>query len=140
MITVHLSEQADRWTLQVGGAAITRVCFDWAVSLTVGTTGAALEIRIEQPFSLVDTEGTRIILDPERDPAELAPVLHICRIGTVRLEAMKAGSLELELVNGSILNVPPVRDYEAWTLAGPKGLKLVCMPGGKVAVWSAGAT
>lgn len=26
--------------------------------------------------------------------------------------------------------------FEAWTIAGPGGLTIVCLPGGELAVWS----
>jgi hypothetical protein len=36
---------------------------------------------------------------------------------------------------GYELIVPADGDYEAWDISSHNGLKLVCMPGGGIAVW-----
>lgn len=34
-----------------------------------------------------------------------------------------------------VLHVAPGRDYEAWTLAGPEGLRVVSLPGGGLSIF-----
>jgi Family of unknown function (DUF6188) len=41
----------------------------------------------------------------------------------------------VRFVGGNELRVPSSDDYEAWTLVGPDGLRLVSMPGGELAIW-----
>ena len=45
------------------------------------------------------------------------------------------GSLVLHFDDGTLLTIEPDQEYEAWTAAGPSGEKLVCLPGGGLAIW-----
>lgn len=37
---------------------------------------------------------------------------------------------------GSELDVAPADDFEAWSIVGPNHERMICLPGGEVAVWS----
>src|SRR4051794_30183358 len=50
--------------------------------------------------------------------------------------ADESGGLRIESVGGTGLLAMPDSNFEAWTVAGPDGLKVVCGPGGKLSVWS----
>ena len=47
-----------------------------------------------------------------------------------------AGRLSIEVADGTRLVATPDCAFEAWTFAGPDGLKVVCGPGGELSVWS----
>jgi hypothetical protein len=47
-----------------------------------------------------------------------------------------SGGLRVDLEGGARLLVPADPNYEAWTVAGPNGLKVVSLPGGGLSVWS----
>jgi hypothetical protein len=49
---------------------------------------------------------------------------------------IESGALDIEFEGKAGIAVPPHPTYEAWTIAGSRGLKIVCTPGGKLAVWS----
>lgn len=135
-----MTDSGDRWSLSAAGQQVTSVSVDWAVTLTIGAAGSPIVVRIEQPFALAFPGAAPAHLNPEGDPVELAPVLRLVRAGVSRLDAFNTGRLELELVDGTSLSVSPVEQYEAWSMAGPDGFKLVCLPGGELAVWSATST
>jgi hypothetical protein len=88
------------------------------------------EVRIETPFSLRQPGGDLEVTPGETDLPEL-----IGRVVTVA-HADDEGGLRIDFQDGSRLLVAADPDYEAWTAAGPDGLKVVSEPGGGLAVWS----
>ncbi|MGW3279436.1 DUF6188 family protein [Nocardia rhamnosiphila] len=47
------------------------------------------------------------------------------------------GTLQLKFESGSSIWVFADSNYEAWSVVGAEGFRMVCMPGGELAVWSA---
>ena len=133
---LELVELDDRWSLSSHDAEVTKICFDWGVTLTIGSVEPQTDIRIEQPIVLTDPDGASVQLVPEGDPMELAPLLKIARRRLTRLEAYKDGRLEMEVAHGAALTVAPSEDFEPWEIAGPRGLRIVSIPGGGLTVWS----
>jgi RHS repeat-associated protein len=122
-------------------AHVLRAVFDWAVTLTIGSPkGAEFYVRIEQPFILLGPDGKEALLVPDGDPARLAPVLGVLRRSVIRIDAFKDGHLELEFAGAYSLSVPACEDYEPWEISGPRGARLVSVPGGSVSVWEGTAT
>jgi hypothetical protein len=70
-------------------------------------------------------------------PAEIGPQLTgiLCEA-----HATENGTLQLEFESGSSIRVFADPDYEAWSVVGADGFRVVCMPGGELAVWSGGGT
>lgn len=94
-------------------------------------------VRIESPFTLNLPDG-RILLSPEEDESQaFSPLSDL--VGHVVAESTidDAGVFTVVFENGSSLVAKPDKAYEAWTLNGPNGLLVVCMPGGELAVWDA---
>jgi len=88
------------------------------------------EVRIETPFLLRQPGGDLEVTPGETDPPDL-----IGRAVAVAY-ADDEGGLRIDFQDGSRLLVAADPDYEAWTVAGPDGLKVVSEPGGGLAVWS----
>ena len=112
------------------------------VSTEFGYTAAIVvsggsEMRVESAFTLRAEEGDRRLTpgtDVEEGAARLGAVVgHVVAAAT----ADDGGELRVDLDGGMRLVVEPDRDYEAWTFAGADGTKIVCRPGGGLAVWSA---
>lgn len=49
--------------------------------------------------------------------------------------AEETGTLRLSFANGASVIVEPDEAYEAWTMSGPGGMLVVCMPRGELAIW-----
>ncbi|WP_410479293.1 DUF6188 family protein [Pseudonocardia sp. H11422] len=81
-------------------ADIRQVGFDWAVTLIVGGPDAHLVVRIEEPLLLV-SGGVEHRLDPEGDPAALAPALGLVRGTGTELHALGSGQLEIRTGDGT---------------------------------------
>jgi hypothetical protein len=54
--------------------------------------------------------------------------------------AFKDGRLALEFDDGSSIHVPADPSYEPWQISGPRGFRIVSIPGGDLAIWSAQET
>jgi hypothetical protein len=94
------------------------------------------EVRIETGFRLRDRDGDHEIVpgdNAEADGARLAALTG--QVVTVAM-ADDSGGLRVDLQGGARLLVPADPNYEAWTVAGPQGLKVVSLPGGGLSVWS----
>lgn len=137
MSLVEVAERYDRWSLMVPGAEIARACFDWAVTLTLssGPGGGTCDIRIGNACVLIAADAAEVRLYPEGNPAGLAPLLRLVRLGVSRIDAFKDGHLEIGINDGTVLSVPASDDFEPWEISGSKGPLFVSVPGGSVATW-----
>lgn len=121
--------------LGVVGQSIERVVFDFGVTL-ISDDGA--EIRIETAFTLRTLEGAIVVIDPAElgeSAAVLPAVLHEMITRATADEV--TGSLELEFVHGSRVEVLPSDAYEAWSFTAQDGSRAVALPGGGLSTWSA---
>ena len=119
--------------LAVTGGVLTTAESDYAIILKISN---GWEIRIEGTFSLCPPVGESLVdLDPE-NPKSVLPLRGL--IGHTVTEATSSedvGRLILHFDEGTELTLEPDQEYEAWTAAGPAGEKLVCLPGGGLAIW-----
>lgn len=91
--------------------------------------------RIESPFTL-HLKNNDFEFSPENDPPEsFEPVRELIGQTVTESVAEDSGTLRLAFANGASVIVEPDDDYEAWTVAGPGGMLIVCMPHGELAVW-----
>src|SRR3954462_6784679 len=86
-----LSGAGDRWALASDDAEVSRICLDWAVTLTVASGNAQIDVRIEQPIRFTDATGAEHNLVPEGDPVQIAPLLQIGRQSVAKLTAFADG-------------------------------------------------
>lgn len=118
--------------LGLEGQSVTHETVDYTVSLN---TNAGFEIRIEVDFSLRTPDGN-FDLSPGPSDAQADHLRALLYQKITFSVAEESGALSLGFSNGSRLHVDPHDSYEAWTVAGPGGMKVVAMPGGELAVWS----
>jgi Family of unknown function (DUF6188) len=116
------------------GQALEAVKVDYTVGLEFSH---GYYIRVENDFVLT-VRGIQSPISPENDSADstterLQPLASETVTSAV---AHDNGILVLTFANAATLQVEPDAQYEAWTFAGPKGAKVVCMPGGELAIWS----
>ena len=113
------------------GQAVVGTDFGYTVALDFG---GGYELRVEAPFTL-RVDGLDREIEPGRDID--APAVRQLSGQVVSLaRADDSGGLRIEFVGGARLLAMPDSNFEAWTVAGPGGLKVVCGPGGELSVWS----
>ena len=135
---LQLEDLGDYVTVGLEGDESTRCYVDYQFSLLFGDTGAL--VVIETPFSILGKDG-----EQEFEPTEwakLGPALERLLFKKVTIaKAHKDGKLEITFANGEALLVLPNADYESWHVvseagvASKDGAMIVCMPGGKLAIW-----
>lgn len=99
-------------------------------------TSGRWSVTVESALAFADADGPAPHSegdDPE-SVAALGPRLHGL---TIRTAAVEDGALRLAFTDGAELTAPPDPRYESWGVTGPAGQRVVCMPGGELAVWDA---
>jgi hypothetical protein len=129
-----LEELSDRWLLPCRGLKVSQIMVDYA--LTFSLEGRAA-IVIENDATLADRPGRApgartVELHPGRQDVGSALTLFGTTVNSA--VAFKAGTLRLMLDHFQLI-VRADPHYEAWSVTGPGDVRLVCTPGGQLAVW-----
>lgn len=131
---VELIESTDRYVICSEVFTVEALQLDHAFTLRMRSfTDQRLEIRLEGCFDY-QREGNLSRLSAE-DPSTLAAVGSVLHTDVSSITIWKNGKLEIALANAGLIISEPDEDYEAWGLAATDELKIVCMPGGDLAVW-----
>lgn len=119
--------------MDLGFAGQSVVGIEFGYTVAVQFSGG-YEVRVEVPFTL-RINGVDREIEPGRDAD--APTVAQLSVQAVSLaRADDSGGLRLEFTGGARLVATPDSNFEAWTVAGPDGFKVVCNPGGELSVWS----
>ena len=120
--------------LDIVGHWVTRVSFENGVLLE---TLEGARLRLEGTFSVTPSRGpATLIEDPCRVGQGAVTILRLLHATVREAEAGDDGSLSILFENGERLEVGPDPAYEAWEIDLPGSpSKIVCMPGGKLAIW-----
>ncbi|GGL27945.1 DUF6188 family protein [Nocardia jinanensis] len=97
--------------------------------------GADFEVQIESEVGIETADRVTHRYLVGAIPENIGPQL----TGLLRDAQVTAdGTLRLEFDSGSSIEAFSDADYEAWSVVGANGYRVVCMPGGELAVWSTG--
>ncbi len=128
------------WEIPIAGRKVSRIVVDYALKIQfffpdpVG--GEETEITIEGPCHF-EMDGRKYELNVGENPTGLGPIFAIRGEIVNSALAFKEGRLEIDFVNRAKLIVMPLPKFEAWGVVGVRGLRVVCMPGGELAIWQA---
>ena len=122
-------------TVNLPAHQVTAVCFDFAVVLR---TSGGFELRIEVPFSLNLPGGTEVRVNPEHPGPNASLVLALLYQDVASCTSEETGELRASFANGDELSIEPHDSFEAWSLVGPNGVRVVCLPGGGTSQWGLG--
>ncbi|PKV82631.1 hypothetical protein BX283_0071 [Streptomyces sp. TLI_146] len=110
---------------------MTQVRVDHQLGLQLGEDA---EINVQTGAAMDQGGGGQTSpLVPERQ--EVADALGLFGRAVTEATAFKDGRLLVEFDQGARLTVAPDADFEAWNITGPGALRVVCMPGGELAIW-----
>ena len=114
----------------VVGQSLVQFRMGYGVHLELGYD---FEVTIETALTVADGDGRWIGEPLTGDPAGALLPLNSRDVTSVKVD--RDGTLNLGLGEAT-LSVPPHPMYEAWQVRGPRGMLIVCSPGGDyVAVW-----
>lgn len=124
------------------GFTVMRCCVDNAFRLDFARPERAVRgqewasVTIEGPFEYV-ADGTTLLLEGALHPEELGPVLTLF-LRTVEAASVAGdGTLRLQFDGQASLRISSLPEYEAWELTEGDGRRLICMPGGEIAIFEA---
>lgn len=120
--------------LPITGQRVSVAASEYMVEVS---TGGGFELQIEGDMEIESGRGDRwsvVLADGGGSQSDLEPVLRGAITSAV---VNSSGTLTIDLDSGNRLVVPPDEEYEAWTLVGPNGYRVVCMPNGELAIWTA---
>jgi len=117
----------------LAGKKISRLSFDFAVVIELFDKSLNATIRIEQEMSFLEA-GKSVVVNPG-NAESAAPLLRLFGAEVKTAEAKQDGTLVVEFHQDRSLVVSPHPKYEAWELFANNGIKVVCMPGGELAIW-----
>ena len=129
----QLVERGDYWLVPLQGKTVTRCLVDHAFGLELWECESTTTIRLEGDFVLQEPSG-EYQLSPAHLTA-LGPALSALGKTVAAAKVYKDGCLEVHFADASTLSVKPDAEYEAWEIAGTGGLRVVCTPGGSLAIW-----
>jgi hypothetical protein len=119
--------------LGFAGDEVTAIRFDHEITLM---TLRGFEVRLQAQIDLEGADGHRARIDPEVVEPEASQVLAALHQAVIDCVADQSGHLTIGFAD-LVIRVSPDELYEAWTVSGPAGYRVVCTPGGELAVWSA---
>ena len=129
-----LIEYDDYWVIPLRGRSLSRVIVGYGLTLEfLDPEDQQITIMIAGEFRL-ESDGHDFILSHEH-PTALGPALGLLGQTVESARAHKDGRLEIKYAAGSKLSVMAAPSYEAWTVTGMRWLRIICMPGGDLAVW-----
>jgi hypothetical protein len=106
--------------------------FGWTIAFTIS---GGYEVRVESSM-LLRVRGADHDVEPGTDGD--GTLLDALTGQTITVAgADSEGGLRIDLGDGSRILVQADPQFEAWTVAGPAGFKVVCGAGGELSVWRA---
>jgi hypothetical protein len=132
----QLIEHDDYWVIPLAGKPVCRFQVDFQLTLEFfEPEDEETIVWISGRFKL-ELEGQEYELSAE-EREKIGPAFALFRQTVNSALAHKDGILEITFAGGGRLTVPANPNYEAWGVTGVRWLRVVCMPGGDLAVWSA---
>lgn len=123
------------YTLDLEGLSVTQIQIDFRFTLVFEGEGS---ISFSCPFDYINPQTSPLSIDPEGAKARLLPAIELFG-EIVRRAYVLEGVVSIEFENGVRLTSRADEDYEAWSFddlqPAPNNRKMVCLPGGGVAVW-----
>lgn len=130
-----LTHAPDRYEIPIRSRSVTRVYVESSFDIQFFESGAETAIRIENPLAVI-SESERGPVHLREDEFAYANTLGTYGKVVVSGTALrKARMLEVVFNEGVWFHVEPAIVATEWGPQGNKGLLLICMPSGELAVW-----
>lgn len=132
----QLIEHDGYWSIPLIGQHLSRFKIDMQLTLEFfEPLEEETSVWIGGEFKVALDDKTYLFSTEQRD--RISPVFGLLGRTVDSALAYKTGQLEITFREGGKLTVSPDQDYESWGVTGVRWLRIVCIPGGELAVWSA---
>lgn len=132
---ILVKHHQDYWELAVKGGIVVRCVADHGYVLEIKWQDISITIRIEGDILFTSGGKTKTLLGDAH--TSLAYLLAVLEQRVDFVQVFNNGKLVLAFSNSITLSVLPNDRYEAWQITSDTaGLRIVCMPGGELAIWT----
>lgn len=122
--------------LELVGHTVAEVLTGYTLTIRYGAD-SAFELQIEGDLELTTPDGIEVTGVSE-EYEEIGDQLRALVGATVTTATVgETSTLLIGFDTRAGIRVPADDEYEAWGLVGPHGYRVVCLPGGELALWSA---
>ncbi|MFD3508801.1 DUF6188 family protein [Nocardia sp. NPDC058666] len=122
--------------LEIVGQPISEVELGFTATIRIGSP-IEFELQIEGEIAFSTGDG-KVMSAPSNNYGGISKELQATVGSTVtRADVSEIDGLSIELSSGAVLEVPVDERYEAWGIVGLSGYRVICLPGGELALWSA---
>jgi hypothetical protein len=130
----QLVEHENYWILPLEGKRVSRFLIDRELKLEfLEPEDEETTIIIGGEFQL-EIDGRVHVLNAEQ-PTGLCPIFALYGATVQSALAFKDGKLEVKFWEGAKIKAMPHPDFESWQVTGVRWLRVVCGPGGDLAIW-----
>ena len=132
---MELKEDETGWYLALSEGSVQLIQIDFRLGLLFREASSADGARLDigEPCYLKGPGG-RVPLTPGETSTH-APILPFFNAKVIGIAIQETGHLKVEFTGNRFLEIDPNDRYEAWELGCSIGFKLICSPGGSVAVF-----
>jgi hypothetical protein len=131
---ILVKDHQDYWLLAIEGGIVIRCVFDYGCVLEITWKDISITIRIEGDILFTSGGETKTLLGDAH--ISLAYILAVLEQRIDFVKIFNDGKLTLTFSNDITLNILPNDSYETWQITSDNGLRIVCMPGGELAIWT----
>lgn len=136
--TRQIIELDERWLLPLGGQIVARSYAYPGLIFDLEGEGRSYALRMNGDAAFRSKEGSERFIPEERWEEDAPDLIRLFDGKTVEQAfAYKVGMLRIDFEDGDTLEVYPDADYESWELSGTGDLRVIGLPGGKLAIWRA---
>ena len=100
-------------------------------------TGNGYELQSEAAVKIVAADGTSWFGNVEDSDIASSPLWSSIQGVIESAVASVDGKMRIRFRSGASIELHPDAVYESWSVTGPGGFRVVCTPGGELAIWSA---
>jgi hypothetical protein len=127
---------SEMMTRNTAGRAVTRVLLDFSVTLQIWELSRpTVEIKLERPFEINGAGAGPVKVDPENLGGRAVEVAAILGAVVRDIRADENGVLAVAFEDGRTITAGPDSSYESWSFVSDDGGRVICTPGGKLAIW-----
>ncbi|MFF3226126.1 DUF6188 family protein [Nocardia suismassiliense] len=122
--------------LDIVGQQVAEVVVGFTATIWLGSSNE-FELQIEGDLTF-GTHGGNRLQATAGEYADISSELESLVGSTVtRADASDVEGFSLEFDSGASIHVPVHDQYESWGIVGLDGSRVICLPGGEFAIWSA---
>lgn len=102
----------------------------------VARTSGGYELQAEVGVTITSESGASCSGDIEEPDVMDSPLWEAVQ-GIIESASVDGGGgMRVTFRSGGFIEFHPEVEYESWSATGPNGFRIVCMPGGELAIWS----